>query len=105
MSALPSPPAHRLKAPRWLDARLGAGIALVLVSVVVGARMVSAAGATTQVYAAATELAAGSQLAPGDVTPVKTRLFGTGRHYIDAAGPSPVGRVLIRTVGRGSCCP
>jgi hypothetical protein len=105
VSALPSPPAHRLRPPRWLDARLGAGIALVLVSVVVGARMVSAAGATTRVYAATTELAAGSQLAPGDVTTVRTRLFANGRNYVDAGGPSPVGRVLLRPVGRGELLP
>src|SRR5659263_396623 len=89
VSAPPSPPASRLRAPRWLDGRLVAGIVLVLVSVVVGARLVAAAGATTRVYAAATDLALGSQLTAADVTTVRSRLFDSGHSYVDAAGPSP----------------
>jgi SAF domain len=105
VSAPPSPPARRLRAPRWLDGRLVAGIVLVLVSVVVGARLVAAAGATTRVYAAAADLALGSQLTAADVTTVRSRLFDSGHSYVDAAGPSPVGRVLVRPVSRGELLP
>lgn len=66
-----SPPASRFAPPRWRDARLLAGVLLVLVSVVVGARLVSAARRTVGLVAAARPLQAGHVLVPGDLAVVQ----------------------------------
>lgn len=101
-----SPSASRLAAPRWLDGRLVLGVLLVLVSVVVGARVLSTADRSTMVYAAASDLAAGGVLAEGDLRPVRVRLFDSAPGYIGVTGDqSPVGFVLRRAVGEGELLP
>lgn len=101
-----SPTARRLAAPGWLDGRLVLGVLLVLVSVVVGARVLSTADRSTTVYAAATDLAAGGVLADGDLRPVRVRLFDSAAVYIGVTGDqSPVGFVLRRAVGEGELLP
>lgn len=101
-----SPSASRLAAPRWLDGRLVLGVLLVLVSVVVGARVLSTADRSTMVYAAASDLAAGGVLAEGDLRPVRVRLFDSAPVYIGVTGDqSPVGFVLRRAVGAGELLP
>jgi len=58
-----SPTPRRLRAPGWLNFRLIAGILLVLVSVIAGARIVTAADTSDMVWAAEADLAAGTVLA------------------------------------------
>lgn len=101
-----SPSASRLAVPRWLDGRLVLGVLLVLVSVVVGARVLSTADRSTMVYAAATDLSAGGVLAEGDLRPVRVRLFDSAAAYIGVTGDqSPVGFVLRRAIGEGELLP
>ncbi|MGE5763939.1 MAG: hypothetical protein ACM3ZF_08740 [Mycobacterium leprae] len=98
MPEIPSPRAVRLAAPGWLDPRLVAGVLLVLVSVVVGAKVVSDADEYEQVWAARLDLAAGTVLACGDLTVRRVRFYGNGRRYL-AARADPAGFVLARAVG------
>ena len=100
-----SPKANRLAAPGWLDGRLVLGVLLVLVSVVVGARVLSSADRSQLVWAATKDLAVGSQLQEGDLTAVRVRLFETADRYIGAGGEAPVGYVLRRGVGAGDLLP
>ena len=100
-----SPRAARLTRPGWLDGRLVLGVLLVLVSVVVGARVLSAADRSVLVWAAATDLTAGSQLTQGDLQPVRVRLFETGARYLRADDEPPVGYVVARGVGEGELLP
>jgi hypothetical protein len=101
-----SPRANRLATPRWLDTRLVLGVLLVLVSVVVGARVLSSADRSQTVWAAARDLAPGTQLAEGDVVRKRVRLFGDDRRrYISGSGASPVDWVLRRGVGAGELLP
>ncbi len=100
-----SPRATRLATPGWLDRRLVLGVLLVLVSVVVGARVLAAADTATPVWVAARDLAPGSTLAAGDVRPARVRLDGSGTRYVLAVGPPPVGYVLARGVGGGELLP
>ena len=100
-----SPRASRLPAPGWLDGRLVLGVLLVLVSVVVGARVLSTADRSALVWAAATDLTAGSQLARGDLEPVRVRLFESSARYVSADGEPPVGYVLAHGVGAGELVP
>ena len=105
MTDHPSPRARRLSSPSWLDARLVLGLLLVLVSVVVGARVLSSADRSQLVWAAAGDLAVGSQLSEGDLTAVRVRLFDSGPAYLRAEGAAPAGYVLRRAVGAGELLP
>ena len=100
-----SPGASRLATPSWLDTRLVLCVLLVLVSVVVGARVLSAADRSTLVWAASKDLSAGSQLSAGDLEPVRVRLFdGLESRYVPA-DQSPSGLLLERGMERGELLP
>jgi hypothetical protein len=100
-----SPRASRLAAPGWLDARLVLGLLLVLVSVVVGARVLSSADRSTLVWAASKDLTAGTLLAEGDLEPVRVRLFESAGRYVGASGQPPVGYVVRGGLGAGELLP
>lgn len=100
-----SPRATRLATPSWLDGRLVFGVLLVLVSVVVGARLLASADASQNVWVATRDLAPGSTLADGDLKPARVRLFDNGARYLVASGAKPVGYVLQRGVGGDELLP
>ena len=100
-----SPRASRLATPGWLDGRLVLGLLLVLVSVVVGARVLSSADRSTLVWAASKDLTAGTLLAEGDLEPVRVRLFESAGAYVGAGGQPPVGYVVRRGLGAGELLP
>lgn len=100
-----SPRASRLATPGWLDGRLVLGVLLVLVSVVVGARVLSAADRSTLVWAAGSDLTAGTQLSDGDLRQVRVRLLdGVEDSYVPVA-QSPAGLVLERGLESGELLP
>jgi hypothetical protein len=98
------PVPRRLRPPRWLDLRLLLGLLLVLGSVLLGARVVTAADATVPVWSAAGDLAAGTVLGPDDLVAVSVRLEGAARAYL-ATSTHPEGRVLSRAVRAGELLP
>lgn len=100
-----SPGARRLAAPRWLDPRLVLGVLLVLLSVLVGARVLSGADRSQLVWASNRALAPGSVLTEGDLVAVRVRLFDSALLYLDAAQPPPVGYVAVRGLGAGELVP
>jgi hypothetical protein len=100
-----SPKAHRLATPSWLDTRLVLGVLLVLVSVIVGARVLSSADRSQTVWATKRDLAPGAQLTAGDLTRVRVRLFSGSSNYVTGTGPAPVGYVVRRGVGAGELLP
>src|SRR3954469_9247467 len=79
------PVPRRVSPPRWLDLRLVLGVLLVLGSVLLGARVVSAADATVPVWALATDLAAGSELTAADLVAVDVRLDDAAGAYLSTA--------------------
>src|SRR3954447_9762402 len=95
---------RRVSPPRWLDLRLVLGVLLVLGSVLLGARVVSAADATVPVWALATDLAAGSELSGADLVAVDVRLGNASRAYV-STGTDPEGRTLGRGVRAGELLP
>jgi hypothetical protein len=103
--AVPSPAATRLSMPRWLDARVAIGLLLVLGSVAAGARLVSAAGHLTPVYAAAHDLVPGERVGQGDLMVTRVRLEGDGSRYLAASATAPVGYVVTRAVGARELVP
>lgn len=98
-----SPSASRLSAPSWLDGRLVLGVLLVLVSVLVGAKVLAGADRTQQVWAATHDLAPGTVLTADDLTLARVRLFGSSDHYL--AGRAPVGYLVLRSVGSHELLP
>lgn len=100
-----SPRAGRLAPPSWLDTRLVLGVLLVLVSVVVGARVLSSADRSQLVWAASRDLAPGASLRADDLRQAQVRLFGAGSGYLPATGAPPVGYVLDRGVAAGELLP
>lgn len=101
-----SPPAARLRQPSWTDARLVAGVLMVLLAVLGGAAVVSAADKSVQVWAVRRALPAGTTLQGDDVTARRVRLFGDDlKRYVDVTSGSPEGRVLTRELGAGDLLP
>jgi len=100
----PGPSPRRVRPPRWLDLRLVLGVLLVLGSVLIGARVVSAADATVPVWAASADLAVGTVLRADDLVPVEVRLDDAAGGYL-AASTHPEGRILARPVHRGELVP
>lgn len=101
----PSPKAGRLAPPGWLDGRLVLGVLLVLVSVVVGARVVGAADRTSLVWTAARDLGPGTALTAEDLQATRVRLFEAGQRYLAAPERGFVGYLLDRPVARGELVP
>jgi hypothetical protein len=99
-----SPPASRFRRPSWLDPRLIVGVLLVLVSVLVGARVLASADQSVQVWAARADLAAGTTLGAADVRTVRVQLYESAGGYL-AASASPVGRTLLRPLSAGDLLP
>jgi hypothetical protein len=102
--ALPGPTPRRVRPPRWLDLRLVLGVLLVLGSVLLGARVVGAADATVPVWAAAADLAPGTELTAEDLVAVDVRLDAAADVYL-STGTRPEGRVLARAVRAGELLP
>jgi hypothetical protein len=98
------PAARRVRAPRWLDLRLVLGVLLVLVSVLVGARVIGAADATVPVWSVRGDLAAGTVLSEDDLTAVDVRLDAAATGYLSTTA-DPHGRTLSRAVGAGELLP
>src|SRR3954451_22056707 len=97
-SAGPTP--RRTRPPRWLDLRLLLGVLLVLGSVLVGARVVTAADATVPVWSAAGDRAAATVLTDEDLVAVQVRLDDVAGQYL-ATSTRPEERVLGRAVRAG----
>jgi hypothetical protein len=104
VSDLPAPSASRLSRARWLDARLLLGLLLVLLSVVVGAKVVADADQRVQVWSVTRDLGAGTPLDGDDLEARSVNLSGATGRYLSAA-QDLAGLVLTRPVGRGELLP
>jgi hypothetical protein len=91
--------------PEWLDTRLVLGVLLVLVSVVVGARVLSAADRSQLVWTTRRDLAPGTELTADDVVAARVRLFDNAERYLSAEQPRPVGYLLDRALGADELLP
>lgn len=99
-----SPVAARLGVPGWLDPRLVLGVLLVLVSVVVGARVLSSADRSSLVFVAARDLEPGATVQAADVVAQRVRLDPqqVGRLVpVPSDGHAPSGYVALRAVSAG----
>ncbi len=99
-----SPLPRRLRAPRWVNVRLIGGLLLILISVIVGARVITAADTADTVWAAAADLAAGTVLAEADLRTVSVRLAGSADAYL-LSSADPIGLVLNTPIRAGELLP
>jgi len=100
-----SPQPRRVARPRWLDLRLVVGVALVLGSIVLGAKVVAGADHTFAEVAASRDLAPGTVLTAADLHLTQVQLGdGTRGHYLDDP-KAAVGKRLDRPVSRGELVP
>ena len=104
MSDLPAPSATRLSRARWLDARLLIGLLLVLLSVVVGAKVVADADRRVQVWSVTRDLGVDTPLSGDDLRAVSVNLSGSTGRYL-SAGQDLEGYVLTRPLNRGELLP
>lgn len=104
MAGPPSPSARRLQDRPWLHPRLLAGVLMILASVGMGVRVVSAADRSVLVWAAVRDIASGTVLVPADLRPARVRLFDSAPHYL-AATESPAGRAVARGLVAGELVP
>jgi Flp pilus assembly protein CpaB len=101
------PMGRRSTPPRWRDARLLVGLLLVLLSVVLGARVVTAADDTVPWLTARADLPAGHVLTDGDLGTTKAHLdpAASVRYFRADSRGALVGRTLIRPAGAGNLLP
>jgi hypothetical protein len=105
MTDLPVPTAARLKRPRWRDARLMVGVALVLASVALGAFVVGHLDDRTPVYAARGPLVPGQRLTDDDLTRVDVQLGTEHGRYLSATTRLATDRFVLRPVAAGELVP
>jgi len=105
MTELPKPTAARLRTPSWGDTRLVAGVVLVLLSMVIVAKVVAAAGDTVPMYAAAASLVPGQPVTQSDVRRVDVQLGGNRGSYVAADHDVAPGTFVLREVRPGELVP
>ena len=91
-----SPPAKRPQRAWWRDTRVVAGIVLIVVSMLIGARLLAGGDDTVMAWQATRDLAPGATVTLDDViaVPIPAALAGA---YADGAGlpTAPLGRALL----------
>jgi hypothetical protein len=101
-----SPRARRARRARWRDTRLIAGILLILLAVVAGARVIGAATKTVRWVSVSHALPAGHVLTAADLAAVGAHLpASAAKHYFTADPAQLVGRVLTRPLTAGELLP
>lgn len=98
-----SPQPRRVRRPSWLDSRLVVGVALVLASVVTGARVVSGAHRTYPVVAITHDAESGTVLGPADLRVMRVRLVE--RDVYLAQPQLGIGKRVSRRLSRGELIP
>jgi hypothetical protein len=101
----PSPTPRRVQGPSWLDLRLVLGVVLVLVSVLLGAKIVSGANHSYRMLAVTRDLAPGTVLSRDDVEAVRVQLPDRGRGIYLASGSDVLGKQLNRALTSGELIP
>lgn len=92
----PSPPARRTSRSWWRDTRVIAGVVLIVVCMLVGARLLASGSDTTTAWQATRDLAPGAVVSPDDVVAVAIPA-SLAAAYADGSGlpTAPLDRPLL----------
>jgi len=102
----PSPPAVRAQTPGWRDPRLAAGVVIVAVCVLLGARVLAAADDTTAVWSLRHDVSAGATLDADDLTPVRVRLTSAAAdRYLPASAALAPGATTVHDLAADELLP
>jgi len=103
----PPPAATRSATPGWRDPRLWIGVAIVAVSVVVGARVLSSADDTVAVWAVAGDVGSGDALGEPDLVSTRVRFSDEAdlARYFRVEDELPPDLTTTRTLGAGELLP
>lgn len=101
------PSATRVSTPGWRDPRLWIGVAIVAVSVIIGARVLAAADDTVGVWVVSDDVGAGSEVSPDDLEVRRIRFADPTDldRYLLATESIPSDVRLTRGVGAGELLP
>ncbi|MGI9197816.1 MAG: SAF domain-containing protein [Candidatus Nanopelagicales bacterium] len=97
-----SPPAARGRRPWWRDARVLAGVGIVIGCMLIGARMLASDGDTVRVWQVSRDIAAGTVIGPDDVSAVDVPRTAAAAYAV--ASGLPTAR-LARDVTAGELLP
>lgn len=98
----PSPPARRPSRAWWRDPRVVVGIVVIVISMVVGSRLLAGGSDTATAWQATRDLAQGASVAPGDVVAVSIPAALADAYADGASTPSGV---LDRPLRAGEVLP
>ncbi len=101
------PAAQRSSAGPWRDPRLWAGVLVVAVCVVLGARLLAAVDDSVEVWSAAADLGPGDQLGSDDLVATRVRFADAAdlTRYLRVEDRLPAGSALTRSVAAGELLP
>ena len=104
---LTPPAAVRAQQPGWRDPRLWIGVAIVAVSVLVGARVLAGSDDTVAVWAAVGDVGAGDQVSVDDLVARQVRFADDTElaHYLRVDDDLPADARFLRSVGAGELVP
>jgi hypothetical protein len=100
-----APTATRLHRPRWKDPRLLVGVLLVLLSIVLGAGVVSRMAETTTVLVAREDIVVGDELEADAFTTADVRLGERTGQYVAGTDQIPDGATAERSLAAGELLP
>jgi hypothetical protein len=101
-----TPPATRAPSAGWRDPRLVAGVVIVAICVLVGARVLAGADDTVAVWSLRHDVPSGATVAADDVVPTRVHFAGDGsaRYLLVGAGPF-AGGTAAHDLGAGELMP
>lgn len=95
----------RIRRPKWTDARLLVGAVLVVVAIVATYLLISAANATTRVWASAVPLVPGQVVSADDLTVAEVNLADIGDKYLSADAGFPEHSSVRAVIAAGELLP
>lgn len=95
----------RIRRPKWTDARLLVGAVLVVVAIVATYLLISAANATTRVWASTVPLVPGQMVSAEDLTVAEVNLADIGDKYLSADAGFPDNSSVRAVIAAGELLP
>jgi hypothetical protein len=101
-----APSATRVRQPGWRDPRLIAGVVVVALCVLIGARLLASADDTVAVWSLRHDVASGASIGRADLTVARVRLTGSVADlYVPASAAPAAGTTVTHALTAGELLP